>query len=114
MNAETGKPANAITDQQGNFVLQTYLGGQNQAKGALPGDYTVVIRKDNSPPPTDESYVPDPDEERKKSEANLAGAAPVEKPKLLTPLKYSEATTSPLKLTVKAGLEPQKYELTDD
>lgn len=40
-----GKPASAITDEQGNFKLTTYLNAKERPEGALPGDYDVVFKK---------------------------------------------------------------------
>lgn len=111
-----GKPANAVTDPQGNFTLQTYLGGTKQVSGAMPGDYTVVIRKEehasagNGPPPP-----ADPEELRKQMQQRSSGQSNAPPgPKLLTPEKYSATASSPFKATVKpSGNEPFKFELTD-
>lgn len=116
-----GKSANGVTDAQGNFTLQTYLGGTSQASGAMPGDYTVVIRKDEGaiagagpagtgPPPPRSS-----EEMRKEMQERSSGQLKAPPgPKLLTPQKYASSATSPLKATVKpSGNEPFKFDLTD-
>lgn len=116
----TGKNANAVTDSQGRFVLQTYAGGTTQAKGAMPGDYVVTIQKQEGssssmasggePTGADVSIqmtTGDP-------QASTPGGKPAG-PKLLTPAKYADATKPEFKATVKpTGENTFTFDLVDD
>jgi len=42
---EGGRAASGTTDSQGHFKLQTYMGGNNMIAGAIPGDYSITVRK---------------------------------------------------------------------
>ena len=85
-----GRPATAISSSGGAYELSTL-----DSKGAIPGPYTVVVRK---------------------TEISLASTAPVSMedalklnnkppppPKELLPAKYADAAKSPLKFEVKKG-----------
>lgn len=80
-----GKVATGKTDDQGKFTLGTVRPGD----GALPGDYTVAVTP-NLPPPKEGDYSASP-------------PPPF-------PEKYSTATSTDLKATVKAG-DPNQFPL---
>ena len=84
------RPATAISDRDGSYSLMTL-----NAKGAQPGQYTVVVSKTEAPT---EAGEPPSMEEAAKS-ANR----PPPPPKKLLPAKYGDAAKSPLKFEVKKG-----------
>lgn len=110
---ETGKPANGVTDSQGQFQLRTFLGGANQASGAMPGDYTVTVQKrEESAPldPTGENPAPAPAPvDPTKDPSKMIPEA-----KLLVPARYADPTKSKLTATVKpTGDNKFTFELVD-
>lgn len=120
-NGETGKNANAVTDSQGRFVLQTYAGGTNQASGAMPGDYIVTIQKQEASSggmpsmpgggePTGASFSVQATGDPKVSQRGGEPAAP----KLLTPAKYADAAKPEFTATVKpTGENTFTFDLVD-
>jgi hypothetical protein len=112
---DTGKSANAVTDSQGHFELHTYLGGANQASGAIPGDYVVTIEKwegqmagATDPASAMQSMVMSGDPTKKASGTGLP------QPKLLTPEKYADAAKPEFKATVKpSGDNSFTFEMVD-
>jgi Carboxypeptidase regulatory-like domain len=85
-----GRPATAISGAGGAYSLFTL-----DSSGAIPGSYTVVVRKMET---TTQSTQPVSMEEALK-----LNNRPPPPPKELLPAKYSDATKSPLKFEVKAG-----------
>lgn len=102
-----GKSAAGITDAQGNFTLETSLGGSGAktAKGALPGDYVVLVTKAAGPgegqggPDEQHPEVTGP----QATQVDPNAMAPVKDVKLAFPAKYSDPTKTDLKYTVKQG-----------
>ena len=109
-----GKPANGITDAQGKFRLQTYLGGTTQADGALPGQYIVMVTKFES----DSTHTTQPTAEETAAQANKSqdaltnaqksgsgsgGIGGMGSAKLLTPAKYQTKESTDLQRTVESG-----------
>lgn len=111
-----GKPANGVTDAQGKFRLQTYLGGTTQADGALPGQYIVMVTKFES----DSTHATQPTPEEAAALANksqealtsaqksgggggTSGMGSMGGGKLLTPAKYQTKETTDLQRTVESG-----------
>jgi hypothetical protein len=84
-----GRPATAISGTGGAYSLFTL-----DSPGALPGNYTVVVRKMET---TTQSSQPVSMEEALK-----LNNRPPPPPKELLPAKYSDAAKSPLKFEVKA------------
>lgn len=87
--------ANGVTDSSGNFSKLTTL---KDGDGAVPGEYTVIIT-----PRTTVSENPEKAEDY---------AVPEEKPPAFPP-KYSDISSSGLKVTVKSGDNDIKLELKD-
>jgi hypothetical protein len=83
-----GRPAIAITGAGGAYRLMTL-----DVAGAMPGTYTVTVRKSNIPL---ESTKPVTMEEAVKMNTR-----PPPAPKDLLPAKYADASKSPLKFEVK-------------
>jgi hypothetical protein len=87
---ETTRPATAITGSDGSYSLMTL-----DSKGAMPGKYSVVVTKTDAPP---EQGEPPSMEEA----AKLANRPPPAVKQLL-PVKYGDATRTPLQCEVKPG-----------
>ncbi len=83
------RPATAVSSSDGSYSLMTL-----DAKGAMPGNYSVVVTKTDAPPAGEPPSMED---------AAKAANRPPPKPKELLPAKYSDATKSPLKAEVKLG-----------
>jgi len=85
-----GRPAIAMSSVGGAYRLMTL-----DVPGAMPGSYTVTVRKSDIPL---ESTKPVTMEEAVKMNTR-----PPPAPKELLPTKYADASKSPLKLDVKPG-----------
>ncbi len=85
----TGKSCDAITNEAGEFSLQTYLPNGDAKAGAVAGEYEVTVIK--------------------LDESNLSMSAP---PKHLLPVKYSRTKTSGLSASISgAGGQQLLFEL---
>jgi len=84
------RPATAISGPGGAYRLMTL-----DAAGAMPGHYTVVIRKSDIPTESTKAVSME--------EALKLNSRPPPQPKELLPAKYADAARSPLKFEVKAG-----------
>ena len=124
----TGKPASGVTDVQGRFTMQTFVGGSKFANGALTGDYTVTVDKKAIPASNVTEMSVDewqklPEEEKAKRRNSFGPAiddnstqagqtakdkvlsGPRKDPKSELPAKYADVKRSDLKRTVKSGEE---------
>ena len=93
--------ASAVTDADGKYELVTAVSGalSEQSKGALAGEYGVVINKLAMP---DGSPLP----------PNLGGADAMEEGAVESvPAKYSDAGAPTLKATVAAPKAENNFEL---
>src|SRR5262245_54563391 len=88
MGDETTRPATAVSGPDGSYSLTTL-----DSRGAMPGQYSVVVSKTDAPP--DKGEPPSMEEA-----AKLANRPPPAVKQLL-PAKYGDAATSPLKLEVQ-------------
>ena len=84
------RTATAITASDGSYELMTL-----DAKGAMPGNYAVVVTKTELPP--------DAGKPMSMEEAAKSANQPLPQPKQLLPVKYGDATKTPLKFEVKEG-----------
>src|SRR5436190_13406669 len=48
-DAPNAKPARGVTDASGRFTLKTFFTATEEASGALPGDYVVMVTKIDEP-----------------------------------------------------------------
>jgi len=85
-----GRPATSISGSGGVYHLMTL-----DAIGAMPGPYTVVVRKSELPADSTKAVTME--------EAVKINSRPPPLPKEWLPAKYSDAARSPLKFEVKAG-----------
>ncbi len=92
-----GRPATGITNEMGEFDLQTF----GPSDGALPGTHIVTITLSEVT-----GVTADPD--------GLSGEIAPEgmKVKWIVPERYSNPNTSGLSAEVKDGMQPLKFELT--
>lgn len=111
-----GKPANGTTDNEGRFALKTFLAGNQQADGALPGEYVVTITKYETPAMS-ESEKPDfvkqqqiMDEAKKTGKPMVMPGAP----QLVSPAKYADPQKTDLKATVGKSGNDFKFELKSE
>jgi hypothetical protein len=86
----SARPATAISASGGSYRLTTL-----DSPGAMPGQYTVVVRKTE--------IAGDPAKAVTMEEALKLNNRPPPQPKELLPAKYGDAAKSPLKVEVKAG-----------
>src|SRR5262245_36469978 len=86
----TGRAATAITTAGGTYDLMTL-----DSPGAIPGQYTVLVRKTEVPPASTQPVSME--------DALKLNNRPPPPPKELLPAKYGDATKSPLKSEVKKG-----------
>jgi hypothetical protein len=113
-----GESASGITDAGGKFTL-TSVNAINGGRGALPGDYNVVLSKVEPPPPDPDQAAFDRGEidyNELQNRLNRKGpGARGPSGKSLLPLKYSNpGGASGLTATVKRGKnEPFVFELVD-
>lgn len=91
--ARTGPSAYGAIGSDGRYELKT-----GSEHGLEPGDYVVTVAANESGP-----EAPDP----------RSGAAPAIRP-LMTPQRYADVATSPLRITVKPGNQTLAIELTTD
>ena len=86
----TTRPATAITKSDGSYRLMTL-----DATGAMPGKYTVTVTKTSAPA--------EPSEPPSMEEAAKNANRPPPPVKQLLPVKYGDATQSPLQFEVTKG-----------
>jgi len=97
-----GREASAMTDESGAYEMATLAPGvpPDQAKGVIPGEYTVVLSRvampDGGPPPAD---IID------ENDAIAKGM------KQYVPAKYTNPETSPLKIKVAAPKAENNFDL---
>lgn len=91
--------ANGRTDAEGKYTLTTYDPGD----GAAPGDYTVLVTKEGASATSAMPTGHDPTGAKPVDSAAMHSAQKVAGPTGLLPSKYSAATSSDLKVTVKDG-----------
>ena len=87
---DDGRPATAITLSDGTYNLTTL-----NWPGAVPGKYTVVVRKTDIALASTQPVTME--------EALKLNNRPPPPPKELLPAKYADAARSPLKVEVKQG-----------
>ncbi|GAA4438367.1 carboxypeptidase-like regulatory domain-containing protein [Bremerella cremea] len=92
-SSEAGRSASGITDAEGKFSVMTYVSPGVQPEGAMPGDYSVTIRK-LEVRKVEEGGTP------QEAQAAFRKLGP---PKDLLPKKYASPNTSDLKVTVNDG-----------
>jgi hypothetical protein len=98
--AADGRPAVATSNPDGTYELLTL-----ESKGALPGKYSVTVKKtENSQDLTREVSM-------EEAAANANAPPPVSKE--LLPAKYGDPGQTPLKFEVKSGSNKIDLELTD-
>lgn len=85
-----GRPATAITGPGGSYNLATL-----NWQGAVPGEYTVVVRKTDMALASTQPVTME--------DALKLNNRPPPAPKELLPAKYADASRSPLKVEVKKG-----------
>jgi hypothetical protein len=85
-----GRPATAISSADGAYQLNTL-----DAPGAMPGQYSIVVRKSE--------MAPDSTKPVTMEEALKLNNRPPPAPKELLPAKYTDAAKTPLKFEVKKG-----------
>lgn len=91
--ARTGPSAYAEIKPDGSYELKT-----GSEKGLEPGEYVVTVAANEPGPAQPESET---------------GAAPAIQP-LMTPPKYADVGTSPLRITVKPGRQKLSIELKSE
>jgi len=111
-----GESATGITDANGKYTLSSTQAKEG-GRGALPGDYSVIVRKiEPSPPDPDQEAYEKNEIDYNELQARLARRGPGATSsvrKSLVPEKYKDAKT-PLKATVKPGKnDPFDYTLED-
>lgn len=84
------RPATGISGADGVYKLMTL-----NYEGAMPGNYTVLVEKIETPPELTKVVSME--------EAAKTGNQPLPKPKKLLPSQYGDATKSPLKFEIQAG-----------
>jgi len=113
-----GESASGLTDAEGKFTL-TSVNAINGGRGALPGDYNVIVTKSEPPPPDpDQAAFNRGEIDYNELQSRLMRKGPGARgpsAKSLLPLKYSESGgSSGLTATVKRGKnEPFVFELVD-
>ena len=117
--APDGESASGMTDLNGGFAL-TSIYAIDGGRGALPGEYRVIITKY-------ERSTPDPDQEAydwgeidystllsRRGSRSPASSSSGRQPKSLIPMKYTSPATSDLKATVVPGRNsPFVFDLVD-
>lgn len=110
--SEGGKVASGKTDSQGKFALTTYVSSDQQAQGAMPGEYAIAVSKV-------EVSGSEVSPEQMMSQMQDMGKAPRVTPSMvqtssLLPERYATPAKSPLSETVPdGGAQDLKLELTD-
>ncbi len=99
-NATDGRVAVATSGSDGSYELMTL-----DTKGALPGNYSVTVKKTEIPPELTK--------EVSMEEAAATANNPLPQPKELLPVKYGTPAQTPLKFEVKAGSNTIDLPLTD-
>ena len=114
-----GESASGRTDVNGKFTL-TSVSAVDGGRGALPGDYQVIVTKREVAPPDPDQAAHDRGEidydelQSRMSRRNPYGSGGASPPKHLLPEKYATTATSGLSATVKAGKnDPFNFELVD-
>jgi len=103
---EEGPAAFGVTDDDGNFTLQTY----SEADGAPAGDYTVTVHQSQplaSPRKSGEELFREM-ESQSRTPARLRTTSPL--PKSALPTRYANTRESSLRAVVNAG-EPNEFSL---
>ncbi|WP_146118811.1 DUF4198 domain-containing protein [Blastopirellula marina] len=105
-NMSNGEVALGKTDPQGKFILTTFVGGEADVKGAMPGSYQVTISK--MVPPSGmalDKYLAMVEAYNKKVEQGEMVSAEQAPPPMVESLpgKYSAAGTTKLTAEVKQG-----------
>lgn len=90
--------ANGRTDNEGKFTLTTY----DPSDGAAAGDYTVLVTKEGGSAGNAMPTGHDPVGAKPVDSAAMHSAQRAAGPTGLLPTKYSSATSSDLKVTVKS------------
>ena len=93
-DAAIQKPAQGKSESSGRFSVTTYFGPDNQAAGALPGDYKVTVTKIDEPVGAFDPHKDPP-------------------PKNHLPVKYMTPQQSPLAVTIKPGSNRPELKLED-
>jgi len=114
-----GESASGVTDANGKFTL-TSVGAVDGGRGAMPGEYRVVVTKwEPTPPDPDEEahrrgeITYDQLQERLAVKASRGSSGVVTKS--LIPEKYRTASGSGLTATVVKGKNPPfEFNLTDE
>ncbi|MGH7138975.1 MAG: carboxypeptidase-like regulatory domain-containing protein [Pirellulales bacterium] len=130
---ETGHTASGITNAEGHYELQTYE-ATNLVKGAVPGEYNVIIAKYEAPkgltkeqtegmigggsPEKARAMSGALTEEQKQAASGLKGEAAAAAggglSKTMLPKKYASPTDSGLSATVAADQKtPIDFQLTE-
>ena len=100
-----GLPAAGMTDDAGRYAITAAAPHARPSGGTTVGEYTVTIeryedwRDDFPPAPSDPEGFARWNEQMRV----IVEKRSQQKPKLLTPEKYSKPESSPLKVTVKKG-----------
>ncbi len=119
-NDPKGKNATGITNDAGEFTLQTYFDPEHLLKGAIVGDYCLTVTKtEEFSMPVLDSAATDKGPAMSSSSADAKkfaqAMAEASKPKKsLIPKKYGDAKTTKIKVTVEKGIAPLDIELKDD
>ena len=92
------RPATAITAADGTYHLTTL-----DSPGAIPGTYTVLVEKIETPAELNKLVSME--------DAAKNAAKPLPQPKKLLPAKYADAAKTPLKHEVKKG-QSNTFDLT--
>jgi hypothetical protein len=82
-------PARGVTNAAGEYKLSTYIDPQHDVSGATPGEFVVIVSKDETM-----------DQQKMMEEFKNNPAMEFKK---LVPAKYTDAKESPLKASVTAA-----------
>lgn len=99
-DAADGRVAVATSRADGSYELMTL-----DTKGALPGNYSVTVKKTEIPPELTK--------EVSMEEAAANANKPLPQPKELLPAKYGTPAKTPLKFEVKSGSNTIDLKLED-
>lgn len=87
----TGRSASGVTDADGKFSVKTYIDPKNQPEGALPGDYSITVSKQET-----RAVAEGLDPEEAMAEFKKLGP-----PKHLLPKQYRAPNTSGFSIKVE-------------
>ncbi len=102
-----GFGASGTTDESGKFFVKTFFDATHEAKGAVEGDYQITVTKIEAAAAPE---IPKTMEEQASKSNQMMKMQP---PKSLLPTAYGKPSSSGLKVTVEAGLEPLQLELKE-